>query len=235
MADATFRKNCLDSHNAWRKKHGVSPLKLNDDINKVAQKWAEHLAKHDEFAHSKPAQRQHKGNQMGENIAMKYTSDNQPYTGEEATNQWYSEIERFNFNTASGPSTGHFTQVVWKTCTDLGVGKAQTKGGKWLVVANYHPAGNFVGDYKANVLPPVSGKVEVPDTGMKSGGGGACKPHAAHGGGGGGGGTTRVSTSTQTKTETINGKTKVTKIITKTTTHPDGRTEVETTEQVTEK
>ena len=50
-------------------------------MNKIAQKWADHLAKHDEFAHSKPAQRQHKGDQMGENIAMKFTSDNQPYTG----------------------------------------------------------------------------------------------------------------------------------------------------------
>ena len=63
---------------------------------------------------------------------------------------------------------GHFTQVVWKSSTDFGVGKAQTKDGKWLVVANYYPAGNFVGRYKENVLPPVSGKVEVPDTGVEA-------------------------------------------------------------------
>ena len=61
-------------------------------MNKIAQKWADHLAKHDEFAHSKPAQRQHKGDQMGENIAMKFTSDNQPYTGKRGYTYIYSLI-----------------------------------------------------------------------------------------------------------------------------------------------
>ena len=60
---------------------------------------------------------------------------------------------------------GHFTQIVWKGSTELGIGKAQTRDGKWLVVANYHPAGNFIGRNGENVLPPVSGKVEVPSTG----------------------------------------------------------------------
>ena len=33
----------------------------------------------------------------------------------------------------------------------MGVGIA-TKGGKCIVVANYHPAGNYVGQYKDNVF-----------------------------------------------------------------------------------
>jgi len=91
---------------------------------------------------------------MGENIAMKFDSRLDDYTGTDAVSQWYSEIERFNFETASGPRTGHFTQVVWKESQELGIGRAKTKDGKWLVVANYYPAGNFMGEYAKNVFPP---------------------------------------------------------------------------------
>lgn len=37
---------------------------------------------------------------------------------------------------------GHFTQVVWKDSTQLGVGMA-TKGNKVYVVGQYRPAGNM--------------------------------------------------------------------------------------------
>ena len=51
--------------------------------------------------------------------------------------------------------TGHFTQVVWKGSTVLGIGKAdgQRQGMKCTYyVARYKPAGNFVGQMKQNVL-----------------------------------------------------------------------------------
>lgn len=54
-------------------------------------------------------------------------------------------------------STGHFTQVVWKDSKEFGIGKAKTKDGKWLVVANYYPAGNFMGKNAENVFPPAGG------------------------------------------------------------------------------
>ena len=51
---------------------------------------------------------------------------------------------------------GHFTQVVWKTSKKLGIAKARSpKSGKTIVVANYEPAGNWVGQYKENVLAPL--------------------------------------------------------------------------------
>lgn len=91
---------------------------------------------------------------MGENIAMKWTSSGDDYTGPEPVAQWYDEVERYNYETASGPRTGHFTQVVWVNSKEVGFGKAQSSSGKWLVVANYYPAGNFIGQYKENVLQP---------------------------------------------------------------------------------
>lgn len=52
--------------------------------------------------------------------------------------------------------TGHFTQVVWKDSTELGVGMARNRNGEVYVVCNYNPAGNFLGSFTENVLPPGS-------------------------------------------------------------------------------
>lgn len=52
------------------------------------------------------------------------------------------------------PPAGHFTQVVWKESTKLGVGMA-TNGNKAFVVGQYRPAGNMIGReyFEKNVLP----------------------------------------------------------------------------------
>ena len=52
-------------------------------------------------------------------------------------------------------STCHFTQVVWKNMTRLGVGVAFVDEGKTaFVVALYDPAGNVKEKLFQNVLPP---------------------------------------------------------------------------------
>ena len=51
-------------------------------------------------------------------------------------------------------STGHFTQVVWKGSKELGIARASDNKGRIYVVANYAPAGNFIGDFAANVSRP---------------------------------------------------------------------------------
>lgn len=49
---------------------------------------------------------------------------------------------------------GHFTQVVWKDSTELGVGMA-SDGNRVFVVGQYRPAGNMnmEGYFEKNVLP----------------------------------------------------------------------------------
>lgn len=49
--------------------------------------------------------------------------------------------------------TGLFTQMVWKDSKEFGIGKAKNKENKWIVVANYWPAGNVVGRHPENVFP----------------------------------------------------------------------------------
>jgi len=54
--------------------------------------------------------------------------------------------------------TGHFTQVVWKGTTSIGVGVATVPDPKYgsstVVVVNYSPPGNCQGQFPQNVLPP---------------------------------------------------------------------------------
>ena len=47
---------------------------------------------------------------------------------------------------------GHFTQVVWKRTSAIGIGKA-CKDGKTVIVGTYNPPGNLQGSFAANVSP----------------------------------------------------------------------------------
>ena len=70
---------------------------------------------------------------------------------------WYSEESNYDYNT--GESKGgvivHFTQVVWKETTELGMATA-TSANKWFSVARYKKRGNtgFKEEYIENVPRP---------------------------------------------------------------------------------
>lgn len=143
-----FAKQALDTHNKYRAKHKVAPLKWSDGIAMEAQAWAEKLAKARSLQHASQTER--KG--CGENIAMfsgKFES-----AGEEATNMWYSEVKDYRFNKPGFQgNTGHFTQVVWKESQELGMGRAQTADGRLtFVVGRYKPAGNLLNHFQENVF-----------------------------------------------------------------------------------
>lgn len=68
---------------------------------------------------------------------------------------WYDEVSKYSFNNPGfGMSTGHFTQVVWKSTTEVGCGIAMGNG-KVIGVGHYSPAGNVLGQFVQNVLPKV--------------------------------------------------------------------------------
>ena len=70
---------------------------------------------------------------------------------------WYAEESNYDYNT--GESKGgvilHFTQVVWKETTELGMATA-TSADKFFTVARYKPRGNmgYPADYIKNVPRP---------------------------------------------------------------------------------
>lgn len=65
----------------------------------------------------------------------------------------------FPFTVMCWLTAGHFTQVVWKGSKEVGIGRAQSNDGTWIVVANFFPAGNYVGQHASNVFPAKKGKV----------------------------------------------------------------------------
>lgn len=144
-----FENEALQVHNEYRREHGVPPLVLNKEITKVAQKWAEELAKKDSMSYSS-------NQNYGESVYCGWSAD--PSTkikARDCVDKWYSEINDFSFGREPEElKCGHFTQLVWKTTKELGIGSAKGKSGKLYVVANYYPPGNYSGQFAKNVTPP---------------------------------------------------------------------------------
>ncbi|XP_068167277.1 Golgi-associated plant pathogenesis-related protein 1 isoform X2 [Antennarius striatus] len=147
MADDSFKREFLETHNKYRAKHNSKRMTLKEDLNASAQSWADHLLSTKALAHSK--------SENGENVYYKWSSAPLKLTGKEAVESWYDEINSYNFgNPGFASGTGHFTQVVWNNSTELGVGMA-TDGNYVFVVGQYRPAGNIMGQFQKNVLPAV--------------------------------------------------------------------------------
>ena len=143
-----FHKEGLKMHNKYRALHHAPDLKLNKELCEIAQKYAEYLAANSLFSHSHA---RFKGASMGENLYM--CSGFKPDGGAGVTS-WYDEIKDYDFQNhcSTGGVVGHFTQVVWKGSQYVGMGIGQN-GNSYYVVANYYPAGNWVGQDAENVLP----------------------------------------------------------------------------------
>ncbi|KAG0409971.1 hypothetical protein HPB47_012918 [Ixodes persulcatus] len=116
----------------------------------LAQYWANHLAHTDDFYYRK-------FRDVGENLLCRWSYvPDFDITGEQVARYWYSESKYYDF--FLDPSilhvqAGHFSQMVWRSSSDFGVGKARTRCGKIIVVAMYKPAGNVLGEFQSNVLP----------------------------------------------------------------------------------
>jgi len=85
------------------------------------------------------------------------TSDDSTAIVKQAVDLWYNSIDKYDWKK---PSATSFSQVVWKSTTDLGIGIAKS-GRRAVVVGKYSPAGNIYlaggGDpgkyFKDNVFP----------------------------------------------------------------------------------
>lgn len=145
VVTADFRDDALNLHNQYRQKHSAPPLALSDQLNSVAQNWAQQMVNRNQMVHSE--------GKYGENL---YMSSNTKLSDTaavlEATTLWYNENSKYNYKSGTfSPATGHFTQVVWKNSKYLGIGIARSSRAVY-VCANYDPQGNFIGQFIQNVL-----------------------------------------------------------------------------------
>lgn len=142
--------------NEYRARHGVPDLKVSNELAPQAQKWAER----GKFEHSGG------GSEYGENLWVSSDECNEKSL-QRAVDSWYEEAEKYGYD-YDHPDTkeadqkefdkgvGHFTQLVWKNSENIGVGAASHPDQKWkcLVVAQFSPPGNYMGEFRENVLPP---------------------------------------------------------------------------------
>ncbi len=138
-------QTALDFHSKVRADVGVTALTWSPDLAKFAQEWADHLA-------SQGCDMQHRPRtgewtqKYGENIFWGKGAD---YSALDASKSWYSEIEFYTHGEISSSNwskTGHYTQMVWKKTSQVGIAVAKCSDGAIIIVANYDPAGNFMGE-----------------------------------------------------------------------------------------
>ena len=122
--DASFENDALTGHNSFRALHGASPLTWSDTLANAAKTWASGC----KFDHSGGKVGNYGGTlsdgfclfvedthvELAENLAA---GSGDGFTITDAINLWTAEAKDYDPN---NPTYSHFTQVVWKSTTELG-------------------------------------------------------------------------------------------------------------------
>ncbi|MEU8380252.1 CAP family protein [Streptosporangium sp. NPDC048865] len=146
-----FQAEALAEANAFRAKHHAPPLVLDPELNAYAQSRAVSRSEQEGLDAGHTGLR--KG--TGENIFWGGGSEALP--GSDAVKSWYDEIKAYDFAVPGfSGNTGHFTQLVWKGSTKVGIGRASGQGGEYhetYVVFVFEAPGNLKDAFAENVLP----------------------------------------------------------------------------------
>jgi uncharacterized protein YkwD len=137
-----FQDEILGTHNELRARHDSPELQWDDTLAEYAHRHASQC----EFRHTHGP--------YGENLAAGYPS------AEAALTAWYDEQKHYSYsNPQFSTTTGHFTQLVWKSTRKIGCASVPCNGrngtpGNYLV-CEYSPGGNVVapGYFSKNVTP----------------------------------------------------------------------------------
>jgi uncharacterized protein YkwD len=130
-------------HNKARADVGVGPMVWSKKLAIYAQEWANNLAYIDCDLRHRP----HSGKwkqEYGENL---FIGTSGYYRVADAVKFWESEKIYYQGQTLDSSNyhdSGHYTQVVWKTTEEIGSAKAECNG-NLIVVCNYNPPGNVLG------------------------------------------------------------------------------------------
>jgi pathogenesis-related protein 1 len=139
-------QEALELHNNARKAVNVPPLEWSVELAKYAQEWADFLANdnHCQIAHRRSMGKNSRN--AGENI---FSGSGSMFDALFASKVWYSEIKNYDHSQSAEMGyqmAGHYTQMVWSKTKKLGIGMAPCKNGSIIIVANYDPPGNYVGE-----------------------------------------------------------------------------------------
>jgi glioma pathogenesis-related protein 2 len=153
-----FINEALEAHNEYRQMHGTPELEHNKELSKLAFEWAKKIAKKNKLEHSGI---KYKNDNLGENLALWFKQGAKKFNGNEASKQWYEEIEHYDYNKPEfNVKSGNFTQLIWKNTKEVGFGVAVASNGHFYAVAYYYPPGNVLTEFRNNVLPFMPKKIQ---------------------------------------------------------------------------
>ena len=137
----------LKVHNDARAAVGAQSLVWSKTLEADALEWAITMAKKDDMYHSSNESR----TGQGENLYM-YSGFSSDTPAGDGSTAWYNEIDDYTYSVIGSPENanvmiGHYTQMIWSSTTEVGIGKATSASGREFVVARYSPRGNYIGAY----------------------------------------------------------------------------------------
>ena len=137
-------QTALDFHNKVRKDVNVPVLEWSRELAAYAQLWATKLASDGCKLEHRPSTGKW-ARIYGENI---YFGTTKSLTALDASKAWYGEIKDYNnekLTMSNFAKVAHYTQMVWRSTTKVGIGQASCPSGATIIVANYSPMGNYMG------------------------------------------------------------------------------------------
>lgn len=137
-------------HNHYRAEVGVPPVRWSNVVERSSKEWAIHLAQTEGLRMVHANFR----NPYGENLSGGpgiWRTDKDAYTALEwAVISFGNEKEHYKGAPISAGSSfyryGHYTQMVWRTTTEIGCAVAKRKDiPGYIAVCRYNPTGNIIG------------------------------------------------------------------------------------------
>jgi uncharacterized protein YkwD len=130
-------------HNQVRAEVGVGAVTWSNPLAAYAQEWANHLAGTGCRMEHRPKSGPRK-QQYGENL---FTGTEGYYGVADAVSSWASEKKYYRgekIDYSNYQKVGHYTQMVWRNTRQVGCAKVSCQG-RIIIVCNYDPPGNVIG------------------------------------------------------------------------------------------
>ncbi len=142
--EKNFKSTMLDLHNELRKKYNSPELKVNDDLNLIAEEYAKNLT-----LNEKNIINIYNETYLGENVVITEKKND----AKEIFAKLSEESQNYDFEKNKfSKNKSHFTQIIWKETKEIGIGFSYNKVNKqFCTVILYYPPGNILGEFAKNV------------------------------------------------------------------------------------